>query len=168
MRVWITGLVLLLLSACGQGESIPETPICTGPTNTEMVRIPGADRRHPCRPSEKTDSQENVPVVQIAYEDALAYAGWAGMELPSEEQWEYAARGEEVPRPEPRDASGAPQANYYQCAFPARDLGEDGFTTGASVGCFNPNGYGFYDMLGNVGNGPLETGSVRMPAKVRR
>lgn len=112
--------------------------------------VPGAEWRHPSGPSEKIDKQQNVPVVQIAYDDALAYAGWAGMELPNEEQWEYAARGGEEVLPEPKSSDGKPQANYYQGAFPAKDLGEDGFDTRAPVGCFQPNNYGLYDMIGNV------------------
>ncbi len=121
--------------------------------------VPGAEWRHPSGPTEKIDGQEKVPVVQIAYDDALAYAKWAGKALPSEEQWEYAARGGEATRPEPKDAAGAPQANYYQGVFPARDLGEDGFTTRAPVGCFQPNGFGLYDMLGNVWEWTTNDGS---------
>lgn len=72
--------------------------------------------------------RSNDPVVQIAYEDALAYAEWAGLSLPSETQWEYAARtGAEVIS-EPIAADGTLQANFYQGVFPARDLGEDGYT----------------------------------------
>ncbi len=110
----------------------------------------GAQWRNPSGPDETIAGKDRVPVVQIAYDDALAYAKWAGKELPTEEQWEYAARGGEIVLPEPKDADGTLQANYYQGAFPARDLGEDGFETRAPVGCFKPNGYGLYDMLGNV------------------
>lgn len=110
----------------------------------------GAQWRNPSGSDKNITGKDQVPVVQIAYDDAQAYANWAGKKLPSEEQWEYAARGGEAARAEPKDANGAPQANYYQGVFPARDLGEDGFTTRAPVGCFKPNGYGLYDMLGNV------------------
>jgi len=110
----------------------------------------GAQWRNPSRPDENITGKGRVPVVQIAYDDALAYAKWAGKELPSEEQWEYAARGGEEVLPEPKDADGNPQANYYQGVFPAKDLGEDGFETRAPVGCFKANGYGLHDMLGNV------------------
>ncbi len=110
----------------------------------------GAQWRHPSGPDENIDGKDRVPAVQIAYDDALAYAKWAGKDLPSEEQWEYAARGGEAVLPEPKDPDGKPQANYYQGVFPAKDLGEDGFETRAPVGCFKPNGYGLYDMLGNV------------------
>jgi len=93
----------------------------------------GAQWRNPSRPDENITGKGRVPVVQIAYDDALAYAKWAGKELPSEEQWEYAARGGEEVLPEPKDADGNPQANYYQGVFPAKDLGEDGFETRAPV-----------------------------------
>ena len=110
----------------------------------------GAQWRNPSGPDENIEGRGRVPVVQIAYDDALAYAEWAGKALPSEEQWEYAARGGEKALPEPKDSDGKLLANYYQGAFPAKDLGEDGFLTRAPVGCFKPNGYGLYDMLGNV------------------
>lgn len=110
----------------------------------------GAQWRNPSGPEESIHGKDRIPVVQIAYDDALAYAKWVGKELPSEEQWEYAARGGEEILPEPKDANGRPQANYYQGAFPAKDLGEDGFETRAPVGCYNANGYGLFDMLGNV------------------
>lgn len=110
----------------------------------------GAQWRNPSGPDENIDGKDRTPVVQIAYDDALAYAKWEGKELPSEEQWEYAAHGGKDALPEPKDADGKPQANYYQGVFPAKDLGEDGFETRAPAGCFKPNGYGLYDMLGNV------------------
>lgn len=110
----------------------------------------GAQWRQPSGPGATIEGMGNQPVVQVAYDDALAYAGWAGMSLPSEEQWEYAARGGAESLPEPVDAQGKPLANYYQGIFPARDLGEDGFTSRAPVGCFEANAFGLFDMLGNV------------------
>ncbi len=112
--------------------------------------VVGAEWRHPSGPDEDIQGKDQVPVVQIAFDDALAYAKWAGKELPSEEQWEYAARGGQAVLAEPRDENGKPSANYYQGAFPAKDLAEDGFDTRAPAGCFKPNGHGLYDMLGNV------------------
>lgn len=99
-------------------------------------------------------SQSTLPVVQIAYEDALAYARWRGHDLPGEAQWEWAARG---------GLSGAPyvwgdevrpggeyHANHWQGIFPVEDSGADGHAGRAPVGCYAPNGYGLYDMAGNV------------------
>ncbi len=110
----------------------------------------GAQWRIPNGPGSSIEGRAQDPVVQIAYDDALAYAEWTGMSLPSEEQWEYAARGGSDSLPEPKDASGKPLANYYQGVFPSKDLGEDGFTSRAPVGCFEPNAFGLYDMIGNV------------------
>lgn len=94
------------------------------------------------------------PVVQVAYEDALAYARWLGRDLPTEAEWEYAARGgligaEYVWGADARPG-GKPAANHWQGVFPAIDTGEDGFKGLAPVGCFAPNGFGLYDTAGNV------------------
>lgn len=110
----------------------------------------GANWQHPEGPGSSIASKDYAPVVQISFEDALAYAEWAGGTLPSEQQWEYAARGGEPALDEPIDEKGQHLANSYQGMFPARDLGEDGFTARAPVGCFKPNGFGLYDMIGNV------------------
>jgi len=110
----------------------------------------GAQWRDPAGDGAGIAGQDRRPVVQIAYQDAAAYAAWAGKALPSEEQWEYAARAGASAVPEPVDAGGQPQANYYQGVFPARDLGEDGFTGRAPVGCFAANAFGLHDMIGNV------------------
>lgn len=112
--------------------------------------VPGAEWRHPAGPQSAIAGRDRDPVVQVTYNDALAYAGWAGMSLPSEEQWEFAARAGAEALPEPKDTAGKPTANYYQGVFPARDLGEDGFTARAPVGCFPANAYGLHDMIGNV------------------
>jgi len=116
--------------------------------------VPGAQWRHPEGPASSIVGRDNEPVVQIAYEDALAYARWAGKSLPTETQWEYAARGGLNGRTyawgDELDPGGVAQANYYQGVFPVRDTGSDGFAGRAPVGCFRPNGYGLYDMIGNV------------------
>ena len=106
--------------------------------------VPGAQWRAPSGPGSGIEGRGNDPVVQVTFNDAQAYARWAGLSLPSEDQWEYAARAGEDAPPVPKSA------NTYQGVFPARDLGEDGFTTRAPVGCFEANGFGLYDMIGNV------------------
>ena len=131
----------------------PGSAVFTVPTpeNRNWWRwVPGAQWRQPSGPRTGIDGQGRMPVVQIAYQDAQAYARWAGKQLPSEEQWEYAARAGAPELPEPVDAQAKPQANYYQGVFPVRDLGTDGFLGRAPVGCFKPNGFGLYDMIGNV------------------
>lgn len=117
--------------------------------------IPGADWRHPEGPGSSIRGKEAWPVVQIAWEDAMAYARWLGRDLPTEAEWEYAARGGLVGKryvwgDQPQDTTH-PRANTWQGAFPAQDLGSDGFKAKAApVGCFPPNGYGLVDMAGNA------------------
>ena len=121
--------------------------------------VVGAEWQHPSGPKESIVGHENEPVVQIAYQDAEAYAKWAGKQLPTEEQWEYAARAGQKALPEPVDAEGHPQANYYQGVFPQRNLGTDGYIGRAPVGCFKPNAFGLYDMIGNVWEWTSASGS---------
>jgi formylglycine-generating enzyme len=117
--------------------------------------IPGADWRHPEGPGSSILGRENLPVVHVAYEDALAYAHWLGHALPTEAEWEYAARGgwagaRYVWGNEQRP-SGRVMANTWQGRFPDEDLAEDGYRAHPSpVGCFPPNGFWLYDMAGNV------------------
>lgn len=117
--------------------------------------VPGADWRHPTGPGSSIEGRDALPVVHVAYEDALAYARWRGRDLPTEAEWEYAARGgldgATYAWGEERPSEGAAKANTWQGAFPLEDKGDDGFRAApAPVGCFPPNGYGLYDMAGNV------------------
>jgi sulfatase modifying factor 1 len=117
--------------------------------------VPGADWRHPEGPQSNIEGRDRHPVVQIAYDDALAYAHWLGRDLPAEAEWELAARGglEDEPHVwggQPLDVS-RPQANVWQGIFPIEDEGNDGYKARtAPVGCFPANGFGLYDMAGNV------------------
>jgi sulfatase modifying factor 1 len=116
--------------------------------------VQGADWRHPRGPHTTIDGLEEHPVVHVAFEDAAAYAGWAGKELPTEAEWEFAARGgldgAEYTWGNDFKLGGKLMANTWQGRFPFENLLEDGFEWTAPVGSFPPNGYGLYDMAGNV------------------
>lgn len=113
--------------------------------------VPGADWRHPEGPGSDLTGRGQHPVVQVAYEDAEAFARWSGHSLPSEAQWEVAARGGLNDRIFAWGNTWNPhKANTWQGPFPRRDSAEDGFSGTAPVGSFQANGYGLFDMTGNV------------------
>lgn len=116
--------------------------------------VPHADWRHPYGPASSIAGHENDPVVQVSYRDAQAYARWAGRELPTEEEYEYAARGgldgKTYVWGDQLTPGGRWMANVWQGHFPDQNTAADGFSGIAPVGCFPANGYGLYDMVGNV------------------
>jgi formylglycine-generating enzyme len=116
--------------------------------------VPGASWRHPQGPSTSLKGLAKHPVVHIAYEDAQVYASWVGKELPTEAEWEFAARGglegAEFCWGSEFTPDETQMANTWQGEFPMENLLEDGFEWTAPVGSFPANGYGLYDMAGNV------------------
>ena len=114
----------------------------------------GTDWRHPHGPASTLDGLDDHPVVHVAFSDAEAYANWAGKALPTEAEWEFAARG----RLEGADYAwgdelapgGRMLANYWQGAFPYGNTLEDGYERTSPVGTYPANSYGLYDMIGNV------------------
>ncbi|MFA5899586.1 MAG: formylglycine-generating enzyme family protein [Hyphomicrobium sp.] len=137
----------------GAGSVVFTPPTKDGDITRWWKYVKGTSWRAPEGPGSTIKGRQNEPVVHVAYEDAQAYAEWLGRELPTEAQWEYAARGGRDDATEivgAFDADGKPAANTWQGIFPVINTVDDGYVGRAPVGCFKPNPFGLYDMIGNA------------------
>ena len=134
--------------------SPPDYPVDLRNWEQWWTLLKGADWRHPYGPKSNIRGLDNHPVVHVTYTDALAYAHWAGKDLPTEAEWEFAARGSldgaEFAWGTELTPDGRQMANTWQGAFPFQNTAQDGFERTSPVTAFPPNGYGLYDMIGNV------------------
>ncbi|MGZ5398760.1 MAG: formylglycine-generating enzyme family protein [Nocardioides sp.] len=132
----------------------PDHPVSLDDAYNWWAYVPGANWRQPQGPGSSVKRMPDHPVVQVAWEDVAAYAQWAGKELPTEAEWEYAARGglegATYAWGEDFTPAGEHLANTWQGDFPLHNTRADGFAGTAPVGSYPPNGYGLLDMIGNV------------------
>ena len=132
----------------------PDRPVPLSNHLQWWAYVPGANWRHPIGPKSTIEGKENLPVVHVAFEDAVAYAKWAGKRLPTEAEWEFASRGGMTGNVYPWGNEFRPNgkwmANTWQGQFPTQDTAQDGFPGIAPVGEYPPNQYGLYDVSGNV------------------
>lgn len=132
----------------------PLQPVMLNDYSQWWAWVTGANWKHPQGPDSSIEKLGNHPVVHIAFEDAQAYAQWAGKRLPTEAEYELAARGgldkKEYAWGDELTPNGKFMANYFQGAFPYLNSGDDGFTGTSPVKSFSPNPYGLYDLVGNV------------------
>jgi formylglycine-generating enzyme len=132
----------------------PDRPVSLADPYTWWRLVQGADWRHPRGPGSSIKSMPDHPVVHVAWADVLAYATWAGKKIPTEAEWELAARGgldgAEFAWGDEFSPGGHLMANTWHGEFPWRNTRDDGYERTSPVGAFPANGYGLYDMIGNV------------------
>ncbi len=141
-----------------EGQRSPGSLVFIAPKEKKQIRegswwhwVLGANWQHPTGLDTNLENKENYPVVHIAYEDALAYSKWVGKSLPTEAQWEFAARGGlKNTIFSWGNKYSAKKANTWQGLFPFQNTEQDGYIGMAPVGSFPANGYGLYDITGNV------------------
>ena len=142
--------------------TVPEGPVDLRNWGLWWTFLKGADWRHPYGPKGNIHGLDDHPIVHISYRDAEAYAAWVGKELPTEAEWEYAARGgldqAEFAWGGAFTPGGRPMANTWQGAFPHENLAADGYARTSPVKAFPPNGHGLFDMIGNVWEGRFRDG----------
>ncbi len=132
----------------------PKTPVPLTDPLVWWSYIPGANWRHPEGPASSIEGKDDYPAIHIAFPDAEAYARWAEKRLPTEAEWEFAARGgldrKTYVWGDVREPDGKPRMNHWQGRFPVQNIEADGYARLAPVGMFPPNGFGLLDMAGNA------------------
>jgi sulfatase modifying factor 1 len=143
---WSFVFVGLLPDDCPPTRAVAEAPW--------WRQVEGADWRHPEGPASTVHDRPDHPVVHVSWHDAQAYCHWAGLRLPTEAEWEYAARGgreqKRFPWGDQLEPGGQHRMNVWQGVFPRVNTGADGYLGTAPVGAYPPNGHGLYQMTGNV------------------